>query len=88
MAFMLIVFEVHLHESADPEKLLSPEVLKETQAQIMTTEEAKKVGFGGIPNLGPNVRLIAVAKRDSSWIYRTLETSNEVATFKMHEVDA
>ncbi|HTJ84439.1 MAG TPA: hypothetical protein VL400_22125 [Polyangiaceae bacterium] len=85
---MLIVFEVHLHESADPNKLLSADILRDTQAQIMTVAEAKKVGFGGLPDLGPNVRLIAVAKRDSNWIYRTLETSNEVAAFKMHEVDA
>lgn len=85
---MLIVFEVHLHAGADPSKILSPDILKETQAQIMTVAEAKKVGFGGLPDLGPNVRLIAVAKRDSNWIYRTLETSNEVAQFKMHEVDA
>jgi hypothetical protein len=85
---MLIVFEVHLQPGADPSKVLSPEILKETQAQLMTVQEAKKVGFGGLPDLGPNVRLIAVAKKDSNWVYRTLETSNEVAAFKMHEVDA
>ncbi len=54
----------------------------------MTVQEAKKVGFGGLPDLGPNVRLVAVAKRDSNWIYRTLESSPDVAAFKMHEVDA
>ncbi len=85
---MLIVFEVHLQPGADASKVLSPEILKETQAQLMTVQEAKKVGFGGLPDLGPNVRLVAVAKRDSNWIYRTLESSPDVAAFKMHEVDA
>lgn len=84
---MLVVFEVHFTETATPETLLSAEVKRETQAQVMTVAEAKKVGFSGLPDLGPHVRLIAVAKRDAAWITKVLEGSNDVSGFKVHHVD-
>ncbi|MBK8254556.1 MAG: hypothetical protein IPK82_18050 [Polyangiaceae bacterium] len=86
---MLAVFEVHLAPGADASDLLSQETLRSTQAQVMTLAEAKKVGFGGLPEPPPgrDVRLIAVAKRDAAWIHRALETSDAVGGFHVHEVD-
>lgn len=83
---MLAVFEVHLAPGADPDTILTESVKKETMAQVMTTAEARKVGFGGLPELPDNVRLIAVAKRDAAWIQRALEASEAVAGFRVHEV--
>lgn len=84
---MLSVFEVHLVPGSDTSSLISDEIKKETKAQVMTVAEAKAVGFAGLPDLGPNVRLIAVAKRDGQWIQRALERSEIVSGFKIHEVD-
>lgn len=87
---MLMVFEVYFEPGSVPESLLTPEVKKETKAQMMTFEEAKKVGFGGLPTPSAQgeARLIAVADRDSKWIHRLLETSDIVAGFRVHHVDA
>lgn len=86
---MMVVFEVHLTSMADASELLSEETIRSTSAQVMTLEDAKKVGFGGLPDAPPGqeVRLIAVAKRDAAWIHRALETSEAVGGFRMHEVD-
>ncbi|MEZ4302235.1 MAG: hypothetical protein R3B70_45325 [Polyangiaceae bacterium] len=86
---MLAVFEVYVVAGSDPEDLLSKETIKSTNAQIMTLDDAKKVGFGGLPEPPPGkeVRLIAVARRDATWIHRALETSEVVAGFRVHEVD-
>jgi len=83
----LTVFEVHLAPGETGDDLLSAEVKKETHAQVMTVPEARKVGFGGLPDMGPNVRLIAVAKRDANWIQKVLEASHAVGGFKVHHVD-
>lgn len=83
----LTVFEVHLAPGTTDDDILSAEVQKETNAQVMTIEQAKKVGFSGLPDLGPNVRLIAVAKRDAPWIQKRLEAANAVAQFRVHHVD-
>lgn len=84
----MVVFEVYLVPGADADGILSAETLRSTQAQIMTLDEARKVGFGGLPEPPPGkeVRLVALAKRDASWIHRALETSEAVASFRMHEV--
>jgi hypothetical protein len=52
----------------------------------MTVDEARQVGFGGLPDLGPNVRLIAVAQRDERWIQRALEMNPAVGGFRTHAV--
>ena len=85
----MVVFEVFLVPGADPATLLSPEILKETGAQVMTLEGARSVGFGGLadPPDGKVVRLIAVRKRDAPWIHRTLETNEAAGGFQMHDVD-
>jgi hypothetical protein len=86
---MLAVFEVYLAPGADATNLLSAETIRSTSAQVMTLDEARKVGFAGMPDPPPGkeVRLIAVAKRDASWIHRALETSEVVGGFRVHEVD-
>jgi hypothetical protein len=85
---MLTVFEVAIAPGSDPEKLLTSETRKETQAQVMTLDEARQVGFAGFePMPDVEVRLIAVASRDARWIHRALESNEVVASFKVHEVD-
>jgi hypothetical protein len=85
---MMVVFEVFVAPGASPDGLLSEELKRETGAQVMTIDEARKVGFSGIPEpAGREVRLIAVRKRDAPWIHRTLETNEAVASFRVHEVD-
>jgi len=85
---MMVVFEVFLATGSDPARLLTEETKRETKAQVMTMDEARKVGFQGIPDTpGHEVRLIAVAKRDAPWIHRALEGNEVVASFRVHEVD-
>lgn len=86
---MMVVFEVFLAPGADASQLLTAETTRETGAQVMTLNQARKVGFAGLPEPPPgvDVRLVAVAKRDAPWIHRTLETNEGVASFKVHDVD-
>ena len=85
---MMVVFEVRLMPGANPDGLISEEVKGETGAQVMTLDEARKAGFSGLPEAeGHEIRLIAVRKRDAPWIHRTLEASEAVAGFRVHEVD-
>jgi hypothetical protein len=87
---MLTVFEVYLAAGADPNGLLSDETRRETQAQVMTADEAAQVGFSGIQRdeEGLEMRLIAVNSRDKAWIVRVLESNEGVARFRVHDVDA
>jgi hypothetical protein len=87
---MLIVFEVVVAAGQDPDALLSEEVLRETQAQVMTIAEATAVGFSGArPDpRGREIRLIAVAPRDAQFVQRRLEGSAAAQSFRLHEVDA
>jgi hypothetical protein len=86
---MLSVFEVFLAPGANAERLLTEETTRETNAQVMTVDDARKVGFGGIPDdpEGRDRRLIAVHARDARWIQRALEANDAVASFRVHEVD-
>ncbi len=84
---MLTVFEVHLLPGSKAEDLLSAEAKSETNAQVMTVAEAKGAGFAGLPDLGPDVRLIAVNRRDGGWIRNILEASPVVSGFNVHDVD-
>ena len=40
---MLVVFEVYFAPGSDPDSILTEEMLRETQAQIMTPEDAAKI---------------------------------------------
>ncbi|MFO0646909.1 MAG: hypothetical protein U0326_11775 [Polyangiales bacterium] len=85
---MLNVFIVTIAPGHDPSKLLSEETLQETQAQVMTTEEARAVGFTGIPEgAEDNIRLIAVAARDARWIQRALEGNHAVTSYRVKEIE-
>lgn len=85
---MMHIFECHLAAGSDPSTLLSEETLRETQAQVMTPEEARAVGFGQVAGAagGGEVRLVAVAARDTQWIHRVMERSPIVTSYKVHEV--
>jgi hypothetical protein len=86
---MLIVYEVIIARGHDPDALLSEEALEDTQAQVMTIEEAKTVGFSGAqpdPN-GREIRLIAVAPRDAQYVERRLEGNDGVQSFRKHQVE-
>jgi hypothetical protein len=85
----MVLFEVFLSPGQGNAPLLSDEVVGATKAQVMTLAEARRVGFQGLPDPPPGkeVRLIAVAKRDASWVHRALEASPVVASFRMHDVD-
>lgn len=86
---MLVLFEVIVVNGHDPEALLSKEALEDTQAQVMTLDEAKAVGFSGAqPDpKGRQVRLIAVAPRDAQYVQRRLEANDGVQSFQVHELE-
>lgn len=86
---MLTVFEVVIARGEDPAGMLSPETLAETQAQVMTIAEAGALGFSGVrpDEKGREVRLVAVAPRDSQFIQRRLEASAAVQSFRVHDVE-
>jgi hypothetical protein len=87
---MHVAFVVHVVKGSDSEKLLSEETKRETQAVVMTLDEASKMGFAAsgieVPP-GREVYLIVVARRDAPWIQRTLEGSEIVAGFQIVDVD-
>jgi len=86
---MLVLFEVVVARGQDPDSLLSPEVLAETKAQVMSLDDARAVGFSGArPDpQGLEVRLVAVAPRDARFVQSRLESNHAVASFRAHEVD-
>lgn len=86
---MMVLFEVFLAPGADPSTLLTQETQRETNAQVMTIDDARKVGFQGVPDppQDKEVRLIAVARRDAPWIHRVLETNAAVGAFRTYEID-
>jgi hypothetical protein len=84
---MLVLFVVHLAPGADASTLLTEQTLIDTQAQVMTADEARKAGFDGLPQeLPPNVRLIAAHDRDRRRIVNGLEASPAASSFSVHEV--
>lgn len=86
---MLVLFLVYLTPGADAGQILTRETLEDTQAQLMTPADARKVGFGGLPEDMPeNVRVIAANARDKRRILNALEASPIVARFSVHDVDA
>lgn len=85
----MVLFQIFVAPGSDPGSLFTADTLRETQAQVMTVDEARKVGFQGVPDPPPGVevRLVAVAKRDAPWIHRALETNEAVAKFSMFDID-
>jgi hypothetical protein len=87
---MHVAFVVHTVKGADPESLLTDETKRETQAVIMSLDDAAKMGFSasGIKaQPGQEVAIIIIAKRDAPWITRQLEGHDHVAGFQMVDVN-
>jgi hypothetical protein len=83
----MVLVEVHLAPGMGRLEL-SEQVLRDTQAQVMTAAEAGAVGFQGLPAPPPGVEVfyVAVAQRDSRWIMNALEANPAVARFRLHDV--
>jgi hypothetical protein len=83
----MILIEAHLARGTSTFEL-SPDILRDTEAQVMTAEQASAVGFGGLPAPPPGieVRYVAVLERDSRWILNALEADPNVSGFRMHQV--
>jgi hypothetical protein len=88
-ARMLIVIEALVSPGYDPDKIITEETRRDTQAQVMTIPEAEKIGFTGLrPDpQGRETRLVVIAPRDSQRIQRQLEANEAVSSFRVHEVD-
>jgi hypothetical protein len=84
---MLNLFVAHLTPGADGSAILSAETVADTGAQVMTPEQAKAVGFAGLPDYPANVALIVSRTSDRNRILSSLEQSPAVAKFEVHEVD-
>lgn len=85
----MVVFEVFVAPESDPSTLITAETKEDTGAQVMTIDEARKVGFAGLPPPpdGVEVRLIAVRRVDANRVQRQLESNEAVASFRVHNVD-
>ncbi len=86
---MHVLFEAYLAPGSSAEGLLSEETVRDTQAQIMTVQEAEKVGFQNLPDdaAGREQLLIVVGKVDERRIQNVLEASPQVSAFRVHLVD-
>lgn len=85
---MHVAFVVHNVVGTDLESLISEETKRDSQAVMMSLEDAGKMGFatsGITAKAGQEVNIIIVARRDAPWIRRQLEHHEKVAGF--HEVD-
>jgi len=84
---MMVVYEVFL--TAGKSLVLSAELVRETQAQVMTLDEARKVGFQGMPDppAGREVRLVAIGRSNAQWLQQALEANPDVENFRVHDVD-
>lgn len=82
----MIVFFVKLAPGQTDEGIFSEELLTETQAQVMTTAQAKALGFQGFDD-DALTRLVAVAKQDAGWVEKALERAPQVVGYDRSEVD-
>lgn len=83
---MDVLFEVILAPAARVEHLLTEETLRDTQAQIITREEAEQLGVHSITDdpHGRDRGFIAVNKLNERYLQNELETHHEVADFRVH----
>ena len=86
---MHTLFELYLAPGHHGEGLITQETLDDTQAQVMTREQAEKVGFSGLPAGPEGIKQlwIVVGKIDERRIMNHLEASPQVAKFTIHAVD-
>jgi len=87
---MHVAFVIQMARGTDRESLLSEETKRETQAVVMSLEDAAQMGFSasGVEALpGQEVAIIVVAKRDAPWVHRAIESSPVVSGFKQADVN-
>lgn len=85
---MVVAFEVVLVAGAEPAQILGESTLRETEAQILTVEAARKAGIRSVREPGEQeIRVIVVRQRDANWIHRALEASHAVAGYRMIDLD-
>lgn len=86
---MLVVFAAYMARGHGDDELISQEMLEHSKAQVMSLDQAQKLGFQGIPDhpSGGSVKVIVARKQDVSWIQRRLDSHPWVQQFEMAEVD-
>lgn len=83
---MLIVFELYVRPEFDPERFLSAEGQKETEARVLTRAEAENVGLSGMPERDGEVRYVLVNARHRRWIERAIDADPQISGFDVHDV--
>jgi hypothetical protein len=86
---MHVMFERFLAPGSMGQRLISEETERDTQATVMTAEQAVALGFSGLPEdpQGRERRFIVCTQGDARRIQSQLEMHNEVAAFRMHEIN-
>ncbi len=87
---MHVAFVVHVVQGTDLDGLLTEETKRDTQAVVMSLEDAAKMGFatsGVQVQPGHEAALIVVAQRDAARISRTLEGIGAVSGFQQVDVN-
>lgn len=84
------MFEVAAAAAGRTENLLSEKVLRDTNARVMTQDEAERRGFQGaaVNARGGDRFYIQVAKRHQRMIGSLLETNPDVADFVLYDLDS
>ncbi len=83
---MLIVFELHVRPAFDPDTFLSAESRKETEARVLTRDEAANVGLSGLPEVEGEVRYVLVNARHRRWIERAIEMDTQISGFQVYDI--
>ena len=86
---MLIVFEIYVRPGFDPDVFLSEEARKETEARVLTREEAEKHGLAGLPEPSTEhgeVRYVPVNANHRRWIERAIDADPHINSFNVHDV--
>lgn len=86
---MLIVFELHVQADFDPDAFLSEEGRRETEARVLTREEAERAGLRGLPEpTDPHgqVRYVLVNARHRRWIERAIDADARINGFDVYDI--
>jgi hypothetical protein len=86
--FMLIVFELYVRPGFDKDSFLSEESRRETEARVLTREEAENAGLSGLPEPQHpgEVRYVLVNARHRRWVERAIDAAPEITGFNVHDV--
>lgn len=83
---MLIVFELHVRPGFDPDVFLSEESRRETEARVLTRQEAENVGLSGLPEPSGEVRYVLVNARHRRWVERAIDADPQINGFDVYDV--